>query len=301
MRILITGATGLIGSKITDLCRKQNISVNYLTTSKEKIKNEENYRGFLWNPDKKEIDVDAIKGVDAIINLVGESIAQRWTKENKRAIIESRVESTNLLFDTLAKNPHQVSQIVSASAIGIYESSLQKLYTEDETIIDDSFVGEVVVKWEAAVDNFKDLGIKTSKIRIGLVMAENGGILDQLKQPVAYNVGAPLGSGKQWQSWIHITDLAQIFLFVLKEEIGGVFNGVAPNPVTNKELTKEVASQLNKPLWLPNVPSFILKAYFGEMARLLLSSQLVSSQKIEDHGYHFEYRRLNKALSDLLK
>lgn len=301
MRVLITGATGLIGTKITKLCHQRNIAVNYLTTSKDKIQHQENYRGFLWNPKKKEIDIEAIKDVDVIINLVGESIAQRWTKENKRAIIESRVASTNLLFDTLANNSHQVYQIISASAIGIYASSLQKLHTENDTVIDDSFVGKVVVKWEAAVDNFKDLGIKTSKVRIGLVMAENGGILGRLKEPVLYNVGAPLGSGKQWQSWIHIIDLAQIFLFLLEEEIAGVFNAVAPNPVTNKELTKEVAAQLKKPLWLPNVPGFVLKTYFGDMARLLLSSQLVSSQKIQDYGYHFMYTRLNKALSDLLK
>ena len=210
------------------------------------------------------------------------------------------VESTNLLFDTLSKNDHQIKHIVSASAIGVYPSSLQKLYFEEEEKIDDSFVSKVVVQWESAVNNFKDLGLKVSKIRIGLVMAENGGMLEKLKEPVNFNIGAPLGSGKQWQSWIHIKDLTQIFLYVLENQLAGTFNGVAPNPVTNKEMTQEVAKQLDKPLWLPNVPKFVLKAAFGEMSTLLLSSQLVSSKKIEGQGYHFEYVHLQPALEDLL-
>ena len=157
-----------------------------------------------------------------------------------------------------------------------------------------------MVQWESAVNNFKDLGLKVSKIRIGLVMAENGGMLEKLKEPVNFNIGAPLGSGKQWQSWIHIKDLTQIFLYVLENQLAGTFNGVAPNPVTNKEMTQEVAKQLDKPLWLPNVPKFVLKAAFGEMSTLLLSSQLVSSKKIEGQGYHFEYVHLQPALEDLL-
>ncbi|WBL21436.1 TIGR01777 family oxidoreductase [Zunongwangia sp. HRR-M8] len=300
MRVLITGATGLIGSKISSLCHEKGIDVNYLTTSKDKIEHKDHYRGFLWNPEKGEIDKRAIENVDAIINLVGASIAQRWTDENKRKILDSRVESTNLLFDTLSKNEHQIKQIVSASAIGVYPSSLQKLYFEDEDGVDDSFVGKVVVKWESAVNNFKDLGLKVSKIRIGLVMAKNGGMLERLKEPVNFNIGAPLGNGKQWQSWIHISDLTNIFMYVLENGLTGTFNGVAPNPVTNKEMTKEVANQLNKPLWLPNVPGFVLKTYFGEMATLLLSSQLVSSKKIEEQGYHFQYLHLQPALHDLL-
>ncbi|WBL26616.1 TIGR01777 family oxidoreductase [Zunongwangia sp. HGR-M22] len=300
MRVLITGATGLIGSKISSLCHEKGIDVNYLTTSKDKIEHKDHYRGFLWNPEKGEIDKRAIENVDAIINLVGASIAQRWTDENKRKILDSRVESTNLLFDTLSKNEHQIKQIVSASAIGVYPSSLQKLYFEDEDGVDDSFVGKVVVKWESAVNNFKDLGLKVSKIRIGLVMAKNGGMLERLKEPVNFNIGAPLGNGKQWQSWIHISDLTNIFMYVLENGLTGTFNGVAPNPVTNKEMTKEVAKQLNKPLWLPSVPGFVLKTYFGEMATLLLSSQLVSSKKIEEQGYHFQYLHLQPALHDLL-
>ena len=152
-----------------------------------------------------------------------------------------------------------------------------------------------MVKWEEAVDNFKDLGIEVAKIRIGLVLAENGGVLQKLKEPVNFNVGSPLGSGKQWQSWIHIDDISGIFLFALENQLSGIYNAVAPNPVTNKELVNEVASQMGNPVWLPIVPKVALKLVLGEMSHIVLSSQLVSSDKIEQEGYNFKY--VNLAIS----
>jgi uncharacterized protein (TIGR01777 family) len=300
MRVLITGATGLIGSKISRLCREKGIEVHYLSTSKDKLENKTDYKGFYWNPNENEIDSKAIEGVDTIINLVGASIAERWTPEQKKKILKSRTETANLLYTCLQENGHEVKNLLSASAIGIYPSSLEKLYTEEDQGVDDSFVGEVVVKWEEAVDNFKDLGIEVAKIRIGLVLAKNGGMLQKLKEPVNFNVGSPLGNGKQWQSWIHIDDISGIFMFALEKELTGVYNAVAPNPVTNKELVNEVASQMGKPVWLPNVPKVALKLVLGEMSRLVLSSQLVSSDKIEQEGYNFKYVNLSKALEDLI-
>ncbi|TDN87225.1 hypothetical protein DET49_11386 [Salegentibacter sp. 24] len=300
MRVLITGATGLIGSKISRLCREKGIDVYYLSTSKDKLEDEPNYKGFYWNPEENEIDPNAIQGVDAIINLVGASIAERWTPEQKEKILKSRTETASLLYKCLEENEHQVRNLVSASAIGVYPSSLEKLYTEQDQGVDDSFVGEVVVKWEEAVDNFRDLGIQVAKIRIGLVLAENGGMLQKLKEPVNFSVGSPLGSGKQWQSWIHIDDIGGIFMFALEQKLSGIYNAVAPNPVTNKELVNEVASQMGKPVWLPNVPKVALKLVLGEMSHLVLSSQLVSSDKIEQQGYTFKYVNLTKALEDLI-
>ena len=300
MRVLITGATGLIGSKISRLCREKGIEVHYLSTSKDKLENKTDYKGFYWNPNENEIDSKAIEGVDTIINLVGASIAERWTPEQKKKILKSRTETANLLYTCLQENEHEVKNLLSASAIGIYPSSLEKLYTEEDQGVDDSFVGEVVVKWEEAVDNFKDLGIEVAKIRIGLVLAKNGGMLQKLKEPVNFNVGSPLGNGKQWQSWIHIDYISGIFMFALEKELTGVYNAVAPNPVTNKELVNEVASQMGKPVWLPNVPKVALKLVLGEMSRLVLSSQLVSSDKIEQEGYIFKYVNLSKALEDLI-
>ncbi|WP_081209681.1 TIGR01777 family oxidoreductase [Salegentibacter sediminis] len=300
MRVLITGATGLIGSQVTQLCQEKGIKVNYLTTTQDKIESKPDYKGFYWNPEKQEIDPEALKGVSAIINLVGESIAKRWTQEQKEKIISSRVDTANLLYKTLQDNNHHITHFISASAIGIYPSSLEKLYTEDNEAVDDSFVGKVVVKWEEAAENFTDLGMDVAKIRIGLVLAREGGFLEKLKEPVNFNVGSPLGSGKQWQSWIHINDVAGIFVHALENKLEGTFNAVAPNPVTNKELVNEVASKMGKSVWLPNVPAIAIKAVLGEMSRLVLSSQLVSSDKIEHTGYRFEYANLAKALEDLM-
>ncbi|MCF4102077.1 TIGR01777 family oxidoreductase [Gillisia sp. M10.2A] len=300
MRVLITGATGLVGSHIVKECQEKGIAVNYLTTSKDKIVSEHNYKGFYWNPDSQEIDVSCFEEVDAIINLAGATISKRWTSSYKKEIIDSRVDSAALLFNTLKTSNFNITRFVSASAIGIYPSSLEKLYFEEDTPSDDSFLQEVVIKWEKAANQFEALGIEVAKIRIGLVLAEEGGALEKMKEPVSYSVGAGLGSGKQWQSWIHINDLAKMFLYLIENDLSGVYNGVAPSPVTNNELIKEIAKQLNKPLWMPNVPKLVLKAGLGEMSTIVLSSQLVSSNKIENAGFEFQYRNLTKSLQDLL-
>ena len=300
MRILITGATGLVGDRITRLCHEKGINVNYLTTSKDKLEKKENFRGFYWNPSSGEIDARCLEGVGAIINLAGENVFQPWTKKAKERILNSRIASLDLLFRLLDEHDHQVGQLISASAIGIYPSSLQKMHYEDEKEIDDSFLAEVVDKWELAADKFRELDIRVAKVRIGLVLSSRGGALDQMKKPVKFNVGAPLGSGKQWQSWIHIDDLARIFLHILENGLTGVYNAVAPNPVTNKELTQELAKTMDKKTWLPNVPPVALKLVMGEMSVMILSSQLVSSKKIEETGFDFNYVNLSKALEDLL-
>lgn len=301
MRVLITGATGLIGSKITGLCHKNGIKVNYLSTSKNKIQEKENYRGFYWNPSSGDIDADCLQGVGAIINLAGANIFQPWTKKAKAEILNSRVNSLNTLYKTLNENEHEVGHLISASAIGIYPSSLQKMHFEDERAVDDSFLGEVTQKWEAAAERFNGLEIRVSKVRIGLVLSNKGGALAQMKKPIKFNMGAALGSGKQWQSWIHIEDLARIFLYILQNGLSGVYNAVAPNPVTNSTLTQQLAKTMDKNIWLPNVPAFALKLLMGEMSSIILSSQLVSCKKIRETGFSFHYINLERALRDLLK
>lgn len=299
-RILIAGATGLIGKEIVKQCLEASIAVNYLTTSKEKIVNEDGYQGFYWNPSKNEIDSKAFVGVSAIINLAGATVSKRWTKRYKEIILESRVQTAKVLYDFLKSHAHEVSHYLSASGVSIYPSSKRRLYAESETDISDSFLGEVTVAWEAAADRFSDLNVKVSKVRTGVVLDEDGGALPQMVKPIKYGVGAPLGSGKQWLSWIHIEDIAGIYLFLLKEKFGGVFNGVAPSPVTNCKLTKIIASQLDKPLWLPKVPGFMLRLLLGEMGDLVLESQLVSAQKLEAQGYRYRYVNVEKAIEDLL-
>jgi uncharacterized protein (TIGR01777 family) len=302
MRVLITGATGLVGQEIVKRCHAQNIQVNYLTTSKSKLVKNENYQGFYWQPDIKEIDLDCFKNVEAIINLAGATISKRWTPSYKKIILSSRKNSAQLLFESLKSIDHNVKQIVSASAIGLYPDSLTNYYTEDFNVITpNSFLSEVVEVWEKAVDRFSELNIKVAKIRIGLVLSSQGGAMSEMVKPIKFGLGAAFGSGKQWQSWIHLEDLSQIFMFALIEHLEGVFNAVAPNPATNYELSKNIATTLGRPFFLPNIPKVFMKLVLGEMHVLLFESQRVSSKKIEDAGFNFKFHHLQPALNNLLK
>jgi uncharacterized protein (TIGR01777 family) len=289
----------LIGSELVSLLLQNGESIHYLTTSKKKISNESHYKGFFWNPEQGMIDENALIGVDAIIHLAGASVSKRWTNAYKQEIVESRVLSANLLFKTLKNNPHQVRQIISASAIGIYPDSLDTLYTEDSKKTDLGFLGKVVVKWEESIDIFKLLDIKVCKLRTGLVLSQKGGALPEMEKPIKWGIGSPFGSGKQMQSWIHIDDLVALYYFAVKNDLVGIYNAVAPNPVSNETLTKAIADKLHKPLFMPNVPRFIMKIMLGEMHQLLFSSQNVSSQKIRDKGFTFKFQRIDEALEDL--
>ena len=299
MRVLITGATGLIGQEIVKLCHENDIAVNYLTTSKSKIVKEENYKGFYWNPKAQDIDSDCFNGVDAIIHLAGATVSKRWTQAYKKEILSSRIDSTNVLINTLKGKSHTIKQVISASAIGIYPDSLINYYDETFNDFNDSFLSTVVQKWEQTVDGFSKVNITVSKVRIGLVLSSKGGALQEMIKPIKLGLGAAFGSGKQWQSWIHINDLAQLFFYILKHQLAGVYNGVAPNPVTNLELTKTMAKVLNKPLFLPNIPKFFMQLVLGKMHTLLFESQRVSCKKIEDKGFRFKAHHLNTALKDL--
>ena len=300
MKILITGATGLIGNAIIEQLKVLGWEVNFLTRSKQSIHNAKYGQGFLWDPQKGEIDEDCLTHVDAIINLAGTTIAKRWTDSYKKKIIKSRTEALDVLHQALKSSPHTVQQLVSASAIGVYPSSKTKYYEESSNDVASNFLGETVAIWEQKADMFKELGMRVSKVRIGLVLDDEEGALPQMAKPIKYGVGAPFGKGDQWQSWIHIEDLAGIFVHILIEELEGVYNGVAPNPVTNKELTETIAKILNKPLILPNIPKVAMKLVLGEMHQLLFGSQRVSSMKIEQRGFNFKFPNLQPALEDLL-
>ncbi|PNQ73472.1 TIGR01777 family protein [Hanstruepera neustonica] len=300
MKVLITGATGLIGQAIVKQCLAKGWVVHYLTTSKSKIENSNTYKGFYWNPKDQVIDEACFDGVDTIINLAGASIAKRWTESYKQTILDSRIDTLRLLYSKLSTTKHTVKQLISASAIGAYPDSLTNYYEEDFPKYSNSFLGAVVEKWEAETDAFKALDITVSKVRIGLVLDAQEGALPQIVKPTKFGMGAAFGSGKQWQSWIHVEDLAGIFMYVAQHQLVGVFNGVAPNPVSNTELTKAVASTLKRPLILPNIPKVMMKLVLGEMHILLFESQRVSSKKIENTGFEFQFVNLKPALEDLL-
>lgn len=300
MKVLITGATGLVGKELIALLLANGIEIHYLTTSQSKIESKPFYQGFYWNPEQSSIDENCLMGVDAIIHLAGATVSKRWTSNYKQEIIESRTLSSNLLYTCLKNHPNEVKQIVSASAIGIYPDSLTQVYTEDNKSVDNSFLGQVVVKWEESVDVFTRLNINVCKLRTGLVLAKKGGALTEMLKPIKMGLGSPFGSGKQVQSWIHVEDLTNMYLFAIQNHWEGTFNAVAPNPVTNAELTKAIAKTINKPLFMPNVPKFAMKLVLGEMHELLFSSQNVSAAKAEKSGFQFRYRDLTKTLDNLL-
>ncbi len=301
MTILITGATGLVGQELVQLLLKNGHVVHYLSTSKQKVVTEEVYKGFYWDPKTAEIDLNALTNVEVVVHLAGATVSKKWTKAYKQEIIESRVISTRLLFKTLQENPNQVKQIVSASAIGIYPDSLSTIYHETDLAVDASFLGNVVKQWENEVSQFEKLNILVAKIRIGLVLAKDGGALQEMVKPIKFGVGAAFGSGQQYQSWIHLHDLAAIFSHVIENNRSGVYNGVSPYPVTNEALTQAIAKTLEKPLFLPNIPKFIMKLILGEMHILLFSSQHVSCRKLLDENFQYKFASLDKALNDLLK
>lgn len=300
MKVLITGATGLIGREITNLCHQSGIDVNYLTTSRGKLKSEANYKGYFWNPRNQEIDVNCFEGVEVIINLVGASIAKRWTTSYKKEIINSRIDATTLILESLKGIKHSVRHIVSASAIGIYPDSFQNYYMEDSPERDTGFLGEVVSQWEAAVLQFKTLDVDVSLLRIGLVLSAQGGAFPKIEKPIRLGIGAFFGNGKQWQSWIHIQDLARMFLFVIQEELSGVFNAVAPNPVSNKKMMCTIAEKLDKKIILPNIPKMVMKIMLGEMHILLFTSQRVCNERISSLGFHFNFDSITSAIDMLI-
>ncbi len=300
MKVLITGATGLIGTELVSLLLQNGINVNYLTTSKNKIINELNYNGFYWSPEQGIIDENCLMGVDSIINLAGANISKRWTNSYKQEIIESRLLSSALLFKAVKSNPNQVKQIVSASGTSIYPNSDTIIFDENSTQVNDNFLGNVVVKWEESADKFATLGLKVCKLRTGIVLSSKGGALVEMLKTIKLGLGSSFGSGKQIQSWIHVHDIAALYYFAINNNLEGVYNAVSPNPVTNDELTFSIAKVLKKPLFMPNIPKFIMKLILGEMHELLFENRHLSANKIIDEGFVFKFKTIDNALKNIL-
>jgi uncharacterized protein (TIGR01777 family) len=294
--ILLTGGTGLIGRHLTEQLLQKGYSVSHLSRS---VGKDARVKTFLWDIDKGEIDEHCIDDADIVVHLAGAGIAdKRWTDQRKKELIESRTKSIGLIYNLLKNKKHHVNAVISASAVGYYGDRGDELMTEDSPPSND-FLAKCCIAWENAVDEGKAFGLRVVKFRTGVVL-DKGGALAKIAQPIKLFVGSPLGSGKQWVSWIHWQDVACMYQYAIEyENLTGVYNMAAPNPVTSQQLTQAVAKQLHKPLWLPNVPAFFLKLLLGEMSAIVLGSTKVSSQKIENAGYRFKYTDVSSALKEI--
>ncbi|GAB2530143.1 TIGR01777 family oxidoreductase [Rufibacter soli] len=258
------------------------------------------YKTFKWDIGKAQIDENAIKYADYIINLAGTSVAgEKWTAARKKDILNSRVQSTNLLCQYLEKTPHHVKGYLASSAVGIYGNSGDKLMMEESSYGSD-FLAEVCKHWENASWQVHSLGIRTVIFRIGIVLSNKGGALPQIAKPIKMLAGSALGSGKQYMSWIHIDDMCRLFIKAIEDRhMQGVYNAVAPHPATNEEVTKTLAKVMNKPLVFPNIPAFGLKLMMGEMSEIVLGGSRVSATKVLQTGFTYEYNYLPEALESL--
>ena len=286
----------MIGTRLTEMLIQQGHEVSHLGRTKKEGK----IPSFAWDVNAGVVDEEAFRQPDTIIHLAGAGVAdQRWKKNRKREILESRTKSTSLIARILEKYQN-VKTVVSVSAIGYYGPGGAEIEFKEEDKPGCDFLATVVDEWEKAVDKIQHK--RLVKLRTGIVLSEKGGALKKMMTPIQFGVGAPLGTGTQYMSWIHIDDLCRMFTKAIEDNnMGGVYNATGPYAVTNAELTKAIAQVLKKPLWLPPVPALVLKIMLGEMAEMVLLGSKVSSKKIQQAGFQFQFPELNQALENLLK
>ncbi|MDN5204004.1 TIGR01777 family oxidoreductase [Fulvivirgaceae bacterium BMA10] len=299
-KVLITGGTGLVGKRLTEILISQGCEVSYLSRSKKKLAG---VSVFKWDIKKNFIEEGALENIDCIIHLAGAGVAERrWSKEYKDVIRDSRVNSSELLLQALKSSGNKVKTFISASAIGIYGFDTGSGIVSEESEYGTDFLAHVTREWEEKVDQVVDLNKRLVKLRIGMVLSKDGGALSKMIGPAKLGLGAGFGSGKQYLSWIHIDDLCAMFIKAIEsDDLHGSYNAVAPSPITNYEFAKTLSKVLRRPFFAPNVPGFLLKIVLGEMANLVLGGSKVSSKKIESMGFQFKFRDLENAIIDLLK
>lgn len=295
-RVLITGATGMIGKKLVPALIEKGYQISMLSRNARPLPNT---RVFLWNVENQTIDTKCFEGVSAIIHLAGENIAsKRWTAKRKQQILDSRVQSTSLLYKGLATCNHNVNTLISASAVGYYGNRGDEVLTEISPAGDD-FLASCCLQWEAAVDEGSLQDLRIVKLRTGFILDKATGGLPLMALPVKLFAGATLGSGKQWIPWIHLQDMVNLYIHALETSIHGVFNATAPIPVTNETFTKNLAQVLQRPVWPLHVPAIAIKTIMGEMSAVALSSTNTSAQKVLNTGFNFKYHELQTALKEI--
>lgn len=303
--ILITGGTGLIGKALSASLVKKGYDVITLTRNPGAHKAEGKIRYAQWDIEKQQFDLSALAEADHIVHLAGAGVAEkRWTVARKKEIVESRVKSGELIVKVLKENANKVQSVISSSAIGWYGPDPvipnPRPFIEDDKP-DTSFLGDTCLKWEESVTPLKQLGKRLVILRTGIVLSKEGGALLEFRKPVKFGVAAILGSGKQIISWIHIDDLVRLYIWFMEHSsLDGIYNAVAPKPVSNSELVTRLAKEIKGNFYVPiHVPAFILRTMLGEMSIEVLKSATVSCVKVHLTDFTYQYPTIEAALPSL--
>lgn len=295
--VLISGGTGLVGKKLCLQLAEKGYDLRVLSRSKRDLPYAETFQ---WDVAAETMDEAALDGVSHVIHLAGAGIADKpWTAKRKKEIVNSRTKSAQLLLKSIERKKERPLSFISASAVGYYGDSKDKLFVEDD-YASSCFLGKTCELWESSSRNSESLGLRRVILRIGIVLDKDGGALVKMAAPAKFGIGAYFGDGKQWYSWIHIDDLVNMFTTAVENpRMQGVYNAVAPNPVSNKDLMRELASALNRPFIPAPAPAFVLRTVMGEMSNILLYSTKVSAEKIVESGFEFQYPEIGEALNHI--
>lgn len=295
MKILIAGASGLVGTALVSKLKVEGAEVTRLVRSAAKPGEIE------WHPDRGSINAPALEGFDAVVNLAGDGIASgRWTEEKKRRILDSRVNGTRLLSETMANLSRKPSAFINASAVGFYGSRGNEL-VDEESGLGEGFLAGVCRQWESATATAEQAGIRVVKLRLGVILTPDGGIMGSMLRPFKLGLGGKVGSGEQVISWVAMDDVVAAIDFILQNDsLRGPINVVAPHPVTNEEFTRTLGHVLSRPTFM-TMPAFAARLAFGEMAdEMMLSSTRVAPKVLNDAGFQFQYQELGPAVQHLL-
>ncbi|MBT8317503.1 MAG: TIGR01777 family protein [Lutibacter sp.] len=295
--ILITGGTGLIGKQLTSSLQNKGHKVSILSRNTSKKPNV-----YQWSINDSYIENEAILNADYIIHLAGAGIAdKRWTKTRKKELIDSRVDSTNLLFNKIQELNHNLKGFIAASGIGYYGATTSSTIYSEKDAPGNDFISKICKLWEKASLKFSTIDVRTVILRTGIVLSNKGGALPKIVKPIKLGFGAALGKGNQYMPWIHIDDLCNMYVEAIENnKIEGIYNAVSPSHVNNIELTNIIATYLKKKILLPNVPSFVFKILYGEMSKILLEGSRVSSKKVEKTGFKFKHSSTQDTIKNIL-
>ncbi len=307
--VLITGGTGLIGRNLTSHLINRGYDVIILTRKPENEEKEKQITYALWDINKEKIDQNALSKADYIIHLAGAGVMdKRWTSAYKKQIVESRTKSSQLIIKSLQQNENKVKAVISASAIGWYGKDPSPVMQpwqgfKESDKPDTEFLGETCRLWEESIEPVKSLGKRLVKLRLGIVLSNDGGAFPEFRKPVRFGIASILGNGKQMISWVHIDDVCRMFIYAIENQtLSGSYNAVAPSPVNNSQLTTQIAELLRKSFYIPvHIPALFLKLFLGEKSIEILKSTTVSCTKIKNEGFSFLYPSIDAALNKLLK